>query len=298
MRCGTRKSTLARAQTKGAADAVDAVCGSGTEIVPIVTAGDRYRGRFGSGEATKRLFTKEIDAALLDGTIDYAVHSLKDVSVDYPFYLVTPPRSSPFDAFVSPYASIEELPLGARVGTGSPRRASELLRLRPDLRVEPVRGNVDTRLSLLSSLDAVILAEAGLRRLGRWESTPHTYAVLSPDAMMPAPCQGTLALACRQDDEETKARLNRVLDSDTFTCSLAERAFFREIGGGCHLAAGAYATVERDILTLRAAINAPNGSLSLRSETQGPVDCFEALARGLAQRMASCGGTSLTEMNT
>lgn len=259
----------------------------------ITTSGDRYKGRFGTGDATKSLFTKEIDHALSSGAIDFAVHSLKDVSVDYPFGLVTPPRSSPLDVLVSAYDSIESLPRGATVGTGSPRRASELLRARPDLRIEPLRGNVDTRISSLDSLDAVVLSEAGLRRLGRWETTEHNYVPLSPEVMIPSPGQGTLAVAYRSGDDTTMQEVESINDMNTFYSSAAERAFFRSIGGGCHLPGGAYAHCAGDTLRLSAAINSPDGAPSYRGSVSGACTESESLAHALSASLCAKGACSI-----
>jgi hydroxymethylbilane synthase len=293
MICGTRGSPLALAQTNMVVALIERQTGEHITIKEITTSGDRYKGRFGVGDATKSLFTKEIDAALNSGSIDFAVHSLKDVSVDYPFGLVTPPRASPFDVLVSPYDSLDALPVGAKVGTGSPRRASELLRLRPDLHIMPLRGNIDTRLSALGTMDAVVLSEAGLRRLGRWECTDHQYVPLSHEIMIPAPGQGTLAIACRMGDEKTMHIIEQISDEKTYLASMAERSFFRCIGGGCHLPGGAYATIENGLLRLSAAISSPDGSISYRGSSEGVPAAHDAIARRLSASLCAQGASSL-----
>ncbi|MDQ7029772.1 MAG: hydroxymethylbilane synthase [Ardenticatenia bacterium] len=242
LRVGTRGSALALAQARQVIAALRALDPTlRAEEVIVQTSGDRssasLRDIGGQGA-----FTRELEVALLDGRVDVAVHSLKDLPSSLPEGLVvaaTPPREDPRDVLVPRTAAdVTTLPPGARVGTGSLRRRAQLLALRPDLRVADIRGNVDTRLRKLEAgtYDALVLAAAGLRRLGRTDLVER-YA-LPLELMVPAPAQGILGLECRADDLDTVALLRRLNHAPTFAAAAAERALLRRLGAGCRLPRG------------------------------------------------------------
>jgi hydroxymethylbilane synthase len=268
VRLGTRGSLLARTQSQIVANAVEkAHAGVHVELVTIRTSGDRITDRPLHDVGGKGLFTKEIEQALLAGEIDFAVHSFKDVPVTMPLVdpsdlavAAVPAREDPRDVLVSEGAlTLESLPPAARVGTGSLRRRCQLLELRPDLRVEPVRGNIDTRVRKLreGQYDAIVLAAAGLNRAGLFD---HAWmSMMDLRAMLPAPGQGALALQCRRDDPETHALLAALNDPDTAECVAAERALVAALGGDCHSPIAALATVKLDRLHLSVAVGARDG---------------------------------------
>jgi hydroxymethylbilane synthase len=274
LRIGTRGSALARKQTALAvARLLSAVPGlPEPEVVEITTTGDAVTDRPLADIGGKGLFAKEIETALLDGALDLAVHSLKDLETMLPDGLEIAallPREDPRDALVSPVArSIDGLPSGATVATSSVRRAAILKSLRPDLLVEPMRGNVNTRLRKLANkeADALILAMAGLRRL----------AIDSPDispihvaTMLPSACQGVVALQCRSGDEELQDLLLGVNDADTHATSVAERALLAALDGSCRTPIGALAQLEGGDLWLRAEVALLDGSQVWRAEARG-----------------------------
>ena len=280
MRLGTRASALALAQ----AGLVSTLLGEGVEIVPIKTSGDLGRG---AGEDKSR-FVREIEAALLRGEIDLAVHSAKDVPGELPEGLAiagVPERADPRDALCGA-ASISELDDGAAVGTSSLRRRSQLLALRPDLDVREVRGNVDTRLAKLAGGEyaALVLARAGLERLGRSEGEP------IPEAeMTPAPGQGCLALEARVDDEEARGRARRATHHESLVELTAERAVVTALGATCHTPVGAHARLEGDRLALDAYAGLPDGSTWVRDTLEGPASEPADLGREVAERMLAAG---------
>jgi hydroxymethylbilane synthase len=243
-------------------------------LVPIVTTGDRIQDRRLMDVGGKALFTKEIEQALIDGRIDLAVHSLKDVPADMPPGLVLaaiPEREDHRDAFISVnHSSLEDLPHGALVGTASLRRQAQLLAARPDLRIEMLRGNVDTRLNRLAAgdFDAILLAASGLNRLGRAEVIT---ACLDVERFVPAPGQGALAIQTRSADALAPwaAALNH---RPTAVAVTAERGAMLALEGSCRTAVGAYAVIENDRLSLTAEILSPDGSARWRhsGEIDGP----------------------------
>ncbi len=266
IRIGTRASPLARWQAEWVASRLDAL-GHAVELVPITTQGDINQqaplGEIGG----LGLFTKELQRALVDGRIDLAVHSLKDLPTDEAPGLVlaaTPPRESPFDALVSrDGAKLADLPRGARVGTGSLRRQSQLLHARPDLVLSPIRGNVDTRLKKLADgqFDAIVLAEAGLKRLGL---ASHITEILAPPSFLPAIGQGILGLECRSGDERIRAAVAPLDDAATHAAAIAERSFLAALAGGCLAPIAAWARVADDNqLTLDGAVLSPDGKTRL-----------------------------------
>lgn len=270
LRLGTRGSLLAQTQSRLVAAALqERHPGLTVDLVVIKTTGDRITDRPLHEFGGKGLFTKELEQALLAAEVDFAVHSYKDVPVTMPLVDVSglvvasvPPREDPRDVLISPHARrIEDLPRAARVGTTSLRRRSQLLAARPDLVVEPTRGNIDTRLRKLreGQYDAILLAAAGLRRAALFDPALMTF--IEPDALLPAPGQGALALQCRRDDARTRDRLEALHDEITAVCVDAERALVGALRGDCHSPIAALAAVDPDTsrLRLRAAVGAREG---------------------------------------
>ena len=272
MRIGTRGSALALAQARQVA----ALLGGEHELVEVVTSGDR-----GERASDKERWVRELDGALLGGEIDCAVHSAKDVPAALPDGIAiaaVPARADPRDALCGA-TSLAALPAGARVGTSSLRRAAQLRALRPDLDVLELRGNVDTRLRRLGEgdYDAIVLAVAGLQRLGRdGEGTPL-------DELVPAAGQGCLAVTTRAGEESTVATLH---DEPAARALAAERALVRALEADCHTPVGAHAAVS-DRLTLRAFVGAPDGSAWVRDELEGEDP--ERLGAQVAARLLSAG---------
>ncbi|HXX67942.1 MAG TPA: hydroxymethylbilane synthase [Polyangiaceae bacterium] len=267
----TRRSPLALIQCRTfverlrglAASSSDTTGALELEELQVITSGDRIQDRSLSDVGGKGLFVKEIEEALLAHRADFAVHSMKDLPAELPPGLVVaciPERHDARDVLIAPsYGSLEALPQGARVGTGSLRRLIALKRHRPDLRVESVRGNVDTRLRKVDvgDYDAVVLARAGLVRLG----LEHRISqVLSPDLCLPAVGQGALAIECRQDDTRTRTLLALAHHVVTATCVAAERGVLAAIGGDCKTPLAAYAELVAGFLRLRGFLARPDGS--------------------------------------
>lgn len=299
LRLGTRGSPLALAQTEETrrrlAEAHPELAAPGAlETVVIRTTGDRVQDRPLSEIGGKGLFTKEIEEALHEGGIDLAVHSMKDVPTWPPETLVLAaflPREDPRDAFFSPHGdSLAALPAGALVGTASLRRQSQVLALRPDLRVTTLRGNVDTRLRKLAEgeVDATLLALAGLRRLGRGDSVP---AVLSVEEMLPAVGQGAIGLQARRDDARTCGWLAALDDAETRARVTAERACLAVLDGSCRTPIAALAErTDGEGLHLRALVAAPDGSRIWRAEGRGPVSEAAALGEGVGRELRAAAG--------
>lgn len=242
------------------------------------------------------VFVKEIENALLSGQIDLGVHSLKDLPSELNSRLelvATGPREDPRDALVSREGvPLAQLPNGARVGTSSPRRAAQLKSLRPDLVVEDVRGNVDTRVrkALQGSLDAVVLAAAGLRRLGL---EGHVTEYLSPSVMLPAPCQGIMGVEARAGDDDVLALAAAFNDPTARTAARAERAFVRALGGGCTTPLGAHAVVDGDALRIDGLLATPDGARLLREMVMGDKGFPEKAGEELAGRILAAGGREI-----
>lgn len=285
LRLGTRRSALALAQSGLMQRAVARALGADADsvedavvLVPIVTTGDRIQDRRLMDAGGKALFTKEIEQALLDGRVDLAVHSLKDVPAVMPGGLAlaaVPEREDPRDAFVSlRYADLNALPSGAVVGTASLRRQAQLLAARPDLRIEMLRGNVDTRLNRLAAgdFDAILLAASGLVRLGRAEVITRRLDV---DRFLPAPGQGALAIQTREADAAS-AWAMALNHAPSATAVAAERGAMLALEGSCRTAVGAYAVIEDGRLTLTAEILSPDGSARWRRS--GGIDALGAAA--------------------
>jgi hydroxymethylbilane synthase len=266
------------------------------ELVPIRTSGDRLATAHLAEVGGKGLFVKEIEDALLEERVDLAVHSLKDLPAERPAGLVLaafPRREDPRDVLMaaSP-VRIDSLPRGARVGTSSLRRRVQLLELRPDLAIAPIRGNVDTRVRKLreGAFDAIVLASAGLRRLGLLDSTA-TH--LDPDEMLPAVGQGTLGVEARARDTRTREITAVLSDADTRTASVAERAFLEAVGGSCTTPLAAYARRAAGGLRLDAFVATPDGARILRDAVVGDVASPEALGRSLAEKLLEAGAAEI-----
>jgi hydroxymethylbilane synthase len=269
----TRPSRLARWQTQHVVDALQhAWPGLEFEERVITTSGDRILDKPLPEIGGKGLFTQELEAALLSGQVQAAVHSLKDLPVEDARGLVIaaiPGRGEARDALVSAKGyTLDSLPEAARVGTSSLRRGAQLLHLRPDLQIQPLRGNVDSRVrkALESQVDAILLAGAGLQRLGL---EAHISQWLPLDMMAPAPGQGALAVQCRADDTETRHLLAALEDEATRRAVTAERAFLSGLGGGCSLPVAAYAHLDGEAITLRGVVATPDGGRLLRLEGTG-----------------------------
>lgn len=299
IRVGTRGSPLALVQARETRDRLAAaheeLAGPGAiEIVVIKTTGDRIQDRALLEIGGKGLFTKEIEEALLDGRIDIAVHSMKDVPTRLPEGLgiaAILKREDPRDAWISRQGhGLMDLPAGALVGTASLRRQAQVRHLRPDLRVATLRGNVETRLAKLErgEVDATLLALAGLRRLGRAEVAT---AVLDPALMLPAVAQGAIGLEARLDDDKICGWLAALNDDETAAQSAAERALLAGLDGSCRTPIAAYARPEKDArLALNALVALPDGSEVHQDFRAGPTAEAEALGRAAAEALRAAAG--------
>jgi len=297
LRIGTRQSPLALWQANHVHDRLCAHEPSlRVELVKIVTEGDRILDRRLTLVGGKGLFTKEIEQALLDGRADLAVHSTKDMTVDLPEGLqlaAIGEREDPRDAFVSNrYGSLAELPDGARVGTASLRRQCQLRATYPTLAIETLRGNVNTRLAKLDAgaYDAIILAMAGLKRLG---FSDRIRAPIETNEILPAVGQGAICIECRSSDASTLDRVNVLDHAETRLCVTAERALNRALQGGCQVPIAAYATVQSDRLHLQALVGEPDGSRLLRAELDGTADDPEGLGIAVAQQLIAQGAREI-----
>lgn len=262
----------------------------------IVTKGDRILDVPLAQIGGKGLFTKEIETELLDGTVDFAVHSLKDMPTVLPEGLcltAITTRAKVGDAFVSnKYDTFEELPLGAVVGTSSLRRKAQLLAARPDLQIVDLRGNVDTRLRKLDEgmMDAIILAAAGLERLGYEERIKE---IIPTHICLPAVGQGALAIECREDNTEVRQMLEFLNDLPTRQATDAERAFLGLVEGGCQVPIGVHAQVEAEKIEIEAIIASLDGSKVLRNTITGKAADASQLGQELGRRMLASGGQEI-----
>jgi hydroxymethylbilane synthase len=296
VRIATRRSPLAKWQANHVADLLRArEPGLEVRLHELVTRGDRILEVPLAEVGGKGLFVKEIEDALLQREAEVAVHSMKDLPALLAPGLrlaAVPPREDPRDALCSPrWKTLQALPRGGRVGTSSLRRSAQLKALRPDLRTEVVRGNVETRLRKASEgLDAVVLAYAGLRRLGLAE---HATQVLSPEEMLPAVAQGALALEAREDDADTLRRLAALEDPDTRHRIEAERGFLARIEGGCQVPIAGHATVAGGEVHLRALVASLDGARVVRGERRGPVAEARALGVALAEELLGRGADAI-----
>lgn len=294
---GTRTSKLALWQANSVADAIKkAFPYIDVSLHPIITTGDTVLNLPMDKIGGKGLFTQELESSILNGEIDLAVHSLKDMPIELPPGLcigAVMPRENPQDGFISlRYGSIDELPYGARVGTSSLRRRAQLLYYRPDLHISALRGNIDTRLRKLETenLDAIILAVAGLKRLGCEDRVTEE---MSFDLFLPAAGQGALAVEARANDEEVLGILRVLQDEPTYMAVTAERSFLRVIGGGCQVPIGVYAACDHQRLAIQAVILDTAGTRALRSAASGKTADAVQIGSKLADDMLRQGGREL-----
>jgi hydroxymethylbilane synthase len=299
LRLGTRGSLLAKTQSQLVASELEKRRkGLAVELVIVKTTADGIQDKPLHEIGGKGLFTKELEQALLAGEVDLAVHSFKDVPVTQPLVdqadlviAAVPEREDPRDVFCSLTAKrIEDLPQGAKVGTGSMRRTCQLLALRGDLKIELLRGNIDTRLRKLrdGQYDAIVLAAAGLRRTGLFNEAE--MVMLDPDQMLPAPGQGALAIQCRRTDAATRDILAVLDDPTSEQCVTAERVIVQELGGDCHSPIGALAQCEGEEMTLRAVVGGRGGTLPIiRASAKSPAcssgdGAVEAVLKSLSEQ--------------
>jgi hydroxymethylbilane synthase len=285
---GSRGSKLAMTQTNQIASALDA----DVEIRKIVTRGDKITDVALAKVEGKAFFTRELDEALVNGEIDFAVHSFKDIPTELPDGLViaaVPSRERPNDAIVSSFPTIEELPVGARVGTSSLRRQAQVLRARSDVQLADLRGNIDTRVRKLGEgeYDAIVVAEAGLRRLGYRD-----YHPLDPQVFIPAAGQGALAVTARADDEEVLRMLSVLDDPMSRLGCISERAFLAALEGGCQIPAGVHTRIDisEGTVTIIGFISTVDGRVFLVDTDEGPVSQSVGIAHALAGRLLARGG--------
>jgi hydroxymethylbilane synthase len=307
IRIATRGSALALWQANWVRDRLMADDPAlAVDLLVLKTRGDKILDRALSEVGGKGLFVKEIEEALLDGRAEVAVHSMKDLPAEVPVGLVigaVPAREDARDALVVAPAlaatarDVASLPRGARVGTSSLRRMCQLKARRPDLDVVPLRGNVDTRLRKVEAgeLDAIILACAGLKRLGHGARITTALTVAES---LPAIGQGALAIECRVDDPETQARLAKLDDRPTARAVVAERAFLRRLAGDCKTPLAAHATVDGARLVLDGLVGAPDGSRLVRHQLEGAADDGEAIGRALAEELLRHGAAELLAFTT
>lgn len=266
------------------------------ELVKFVTQGDKILDTPLAKIGGKGLFVKELEAALLDGRADLAVHSMKDVPMALPEGLtlaVICEREDPLDAFVSnTFEKFADLPQGARVGTSSLRRKSQILKQRPDLQIIDLRGNVGTRLGKLDDgqYDAIILASAGLKRLGLENRIRHT---IEPNVSLPAVGQGALGLECRADDQDVLALIQPLLHIETDVCVRAERAFNAYLEGGCQVPIAGYATLQDGKIHIEGRVGSVDGQTLLRAELNDEIHNAQQLGENLARNLLEQGAGDL-----
>jgi hydroxymethylbilane synthase len=300
LRLGTRGSLLATTQSGWVAERLTANTGRDVELVPIRTRGDRVTDRPLAEIGGMGLFTREVDLALLDDEVDVAVHSLKDLPtrlIDGVTLGAVPERADPRDVLITPSSNpsdLGSLKEGARVGTGSLRRRALLLALRPDLDVRGIRGNLDTRIQSVErgDFDAIVLAAAGLERLG-WTDRIHHH--MDPGGWLPAPAQGALAVVVREGDEETLS-LVRTLDHPPSRAGVtAERSVMHHLEAGCQLPVGALGLPYGGGMRLRALVASPDGRRLVRTDRTGAQDDPEALGRAVAEQLLELGADEILQ---
>lgn len=288
IRIGTRGSKLAVAQTEWVAEQLRRANPKlETECVIIKTLGDRIQDVALDKLGDKGVFVKELELALLNGDVDLAVHSLKDMPAEWTpglAFAPTPFREDSRDVLVlrPEYRSLAELPQGARIGTGSKRRRFQLLQLRPDLELTDIRGNIETRISKIESenLHGVVLAAAGMHRIGIRD---RITCYLEPEDLLPAPAQGALALQHREGDAAVVASLESLTDTEAAICVSAERSFLKHTHGGCHAPVGAYGVLVEGRLILTGLFGTQDGSRLIRKTLEGPTEQAEELGKALAE---------------
>jgi hydroxymethylbilane synthase len=299
VRIATRKSPLALWQAEFVKAELERFHpGLQVELVTMVTKGDIILDSPLAKVGGKGLFVKELETAMLEGRADIAVHSMKDVPMDFPAGLMLQTicrREDPRDAFVSnTYASIDQLPAGAIVGTSSLRRQCQLRAARPDLVIKDLRGNVGTRLGKLDKgdYDAIILAAAGLLRL---KLNERIADFIEPEQSLPAVGQGAVGIECREDDQRIKDLLAPLDHQETRLRVLTERALNKRLEGGCQVPIGSYCVIENDQFWLRALVGSPDGSIMLKEEVRGPIAEAETQAIILADKLLDSGAREILQ---
>jgi hydroxymethylbilane synthase len=298
LRLGTRKSPMAMVQSRQVARLITERTGRAVELTGITTFGDVSRADLAQIGGTG-VFVSGLRTSLLHGDIDIAVHSLKDLPTAQPDGIVlaaVPGRDDPRDALAArDGAKLADLPPGAKIGTGSPRRAAQLLLLRPDVRPVPIRGNAGTRLQRIETgeVDAVVLAYAGLARIGRLDAVTQVF---DPDEMLPAPGQGALAVECRSGQPDLADLLACADDPATRAATTAERSLLAALEAGCSAPVGGYAA-GTDGLRLRAVVVAADGDTALRASASGPADEAERLGREVAAELLRRGAGRYTAVS-
>ena len=298
LRIGTRGSLLAKWQAEFVRKQLFAAAGVETEIVIIKTAGDKLQGAPLSQIGGKGVFVKELEEALLEETIDLAVHSVKDVPTDVPSRLSFPAvcrRDDVRDCVVAANGTtIANLRKGARVGTSSLRRQAQIRHMREDLDVRDLRGNVDTRLRKVESgeYEAILLAKAGLDRLGL---SQRITEILDPEQFLPAVGQGAIAIQCRVKDSEAADVVSRLDDVETRNAIVAERALLKAVEGGCQVPLGAWARVERDQLVMEACVCSADGTQCIRQRVAGSPSQAAELGEQLARLLFENGAQAILQ---
>ncbi len=299
IRIATRQSPLALWQAEHVAELLErAFPGLKTQLVKMVTRGDKILDAPLAKIGGKGLFVKELEQGMLEGSADIAVHSMKDVPVDFPVGLhlaAILSREDPTDALVSNnYSTLNELPTNARIGTSSLRRQCQIKERFPKADVMPLRGNVNTRLAKLDAgdYDAIILASAGLKRLGMAERITQS---LDTGVSLPAIGQGAIGIECRVDDAEINAMLSELHDNETGLCVTAERAMNARLNGGCQVPIGGFAERRGEQLFMRGLVGNPDGSVLYRAERTGGLDQAEAIGRLIAEDLLAQGADKILQ---
>jgi hydroxymethylbilane synthase len=296
---GSRGSPLALWQANWIKDQLEAQNPDiPVEIIIIKTSGDKIQDVPLAKIGGKGLFVKEIEEALLRKDVDFAVHSMKDMPIKFPYALCiasVTKRENPFDALISKdNIKLADLPKGAKVGTGSLRRISQLLHYRPDLELVPLRGNLDTRIKKLETegLDAIILAAAGLIRLG-WSDK--ISEIISPEILLPAMGQGAVGIEARKNDVDNQILLADLDDENTHLALDAERAIVTQLEGGCNVPIGAFATIEEDEITIQGLVASLDGKILYKQEIKGNKVNAISLGKELGNRLIEMGGDKIME---
>jgi hydroxymethylbilane synthase len=299
LKIGTRGSALALRQTEMVVERIKkSYPGVAAEIVVIRTTGDRLQDVSLALIGGKGVFVKELEEALIRRDVDIAVHSMKDLPAESPEGLVIaaiPEREDPRDVLISRgNVKLERMPSGARIGTGSLRRACQLLNFLPDIQVVSIRGNLDTRIKKIDNenLDGIVVAAAGLRRMG-WRDRISQY--IPPEIIMPAVGQGALGLEVRADDSEIRELVAFLNDQKTAVEVAAERAFLKVFGAGCEIPLAAYAKIEKDELVISGLVGDFDGNDIIRDRIRGPVSENEVLGKLLAEDILAAGGQAIMD---
>ncbi|MDH3348229.1 MAG: hydroxymethylbilane synthase [Desulfobulbaceae bacterium] len=299
IKLGTRASLLAVTQSTWVKNQIEKHHPETTvELVKITTKGDKILDVPLAKVGGKGLFVKEIEDALLEKRVDLAVHSMKDVPTEVPDALhvaIIPPRENPHDAFISvKYGSLDEMPKDSVIGTSSLRRKSQLAHLRPDIKIDDLRGNLDTRLRKLEEgqYDAIILATAGLNRLGMAD---RITSIFTAQQMLPAIGQGALGIELRKDDDELFEGMQFLHNPETDMTVAAERAFLLRLEGGCQVPIGAFASLSGDTISLTGLIAAVDGETILKEVIEGPATEADILGTKLAEQLLDLGGKEILD---